>query len=407
MSIKKVQTSDGHRWRLRFYLGRDEDGRKRIYTETFDLKKDAEDKETELKGQTKGGALLRPSREALSDYLLAWIDNVKAGELSPQSLYDYRRTVRRYLVEDAPEDEGLRTPLGQVPVNKVTTEAIQRLYGHLRTERKLAPGTIRRFHAILRQGLSYAVSTGALGRNPTDAAKPPKRGAAGKKRRRPVHPMTREEARRFLDAAREDRLHALWAVLVTGGLRPGEALGLRWEDVDLEGGKIHIRHALLRRGLGGGWRLTEPKTKNGRRTVALPAVTVGALRTWRTEQKRERLKAGAEYEDHGLVFTTVFGQPLHQSNLRRREYRDVLEAAGLGTYEKRGKRKVFKPGFRLYDLRHTCATLLLLAGENPKIVSERLGHSTVALTLDTYSHVLPSMQEQAAEKLETMLGDGA
>lgn len=392
MAINRIETAGGVRWRLRLYLGRDGDGKRRIYTATFDTKREAERERDRLRGVS------RPSREPLGDYMAAWVEDVKAGELRPQTLYDYRRIVRRYLT-----DPPAGTPaVGRVPLNRLTTEDVQRLYAHLREVDGLAPRTIQYFHAVLRQGLTYAVNTGALARNPTDVAKPPRRHQAGQEpEREKIRAMTEEEAGRFLEAARGRRLEALWLVLVTGGLRPGEALGLRWADVDLEGGKLHVRRSLLRRGVEG-WKLQPPKTKRARRTVVLPELATEALRAWSSRQKRERLKAGGEYEDHGLVFTTHFGKPLHRTNLARRDYRRVLEAAELGTYDGEGKGRRFVPGFRLYDLRHTCATLLLLAGENPKVVSERLGHASIALTLDTYSHVLPSMQEAAAEKLERM-----
>ena len=195
----------------------------------------------------------------------------------------------------------------------------------------------------------------------------------------------------------------MWCVLLTAGLRPGEAFGLQWEDVDLEIGKLHVQRSLTRRGIKASWRLTEPKTKRARRVVPLPAMAIEALRAWRAEQGKERLLLGAEYEQNEFVFATEFGKPLHGENISRRNFQRIMAAAELGTWE--GKR--FRPAFRMYDLRHTCATLLLLKGENAKVVSERLGHASIILTLDTYSHVLPDMQEAAAEKMEAMFGAGA
>jgi integrase len=232
--------------------------------------------------------------------------------------------------------------------------------------------------------------------------------------RRKVEAMSPEEAEAFLKAARSDRYHALWTVLLSGGLRPGEAIGLVWSDVDLDAGKIHVQRSLTRRGVEG-WKLVEPKTPRSRRSVALPEFAVAALRTHKAAQNEERLLLGSEYQTHdtgAFVFATEFGAPLSLPNLYRRNYRRICAAAGLGTWEevevqgkksKRTKRR-FAPTYRLYDLRHTAATLLMRAGVHPKAVSERLGHSTVAFTLDTYSASLPDMQEEAAEKLEAMLG---
>lgn len=132
-----------------------------------------------------------------------------------------------------------------------------------------------------------------------------------------------------------------------------------------------------------------------------------ALREWRAKQAEERLQLGAEWADNGLVFTTAFGQPLDTGNLCNRNFRRISAAAGLGEWEGEGKRRRFRPAHRVYDLRHTCATLLLLAGEDLKVVSERLGHASIVLTVDTYAHVLPGMGERAADKLEAMLGVGS
>lgn len=150
----------------------------------------------------------------------------------------------------------------------------------------------------------------------------------------------------------------------------------------------------------------EPKTARSRRVVILPEAATAALRTHKAGQARSRLQLGGEYERHDLVFATTLGTPLDPANLYR-AFKAVLQRANLGTWEREGNRSVFVAGFRLYDLRHSCATLLLLAGENPKVVSERLGHASVTLTLDTYSHVLPSMQEESARRLDAMFGASA
>lgn len=174
-------------------------------------------------------------------------------------------------------------------------------------------------------------------------------------------------------------------------MRPEEYLGMQWEDIDKESGTATVQRTLIWRDKGGGWYFGEPKTVRSRRLIPLPASTLRALAEHRRRQAAERLKAGAAYSNHDLVFATPEGGPLMPGNLKRRHFRPILDRAKL------------PKDFRLYDLRHTCATLLPLAGENPKVVSERLGHATVMLTLDVYSHVLPSMQQAATEKLERML----
>ena len=173
-------------------------------------------------------------------------------------------------------------------------------------------------------------------------------------------------------------------------MRPEEYLGLQWKDVDLERGTVAVRRALVWREKGG-WYFGEPKTARSRRSIPSPAPILRALAEHKRKQAEERLKLGPDYQHHDLVFATPEGGPLAPRNLKRRHFRPILERAKLPS------------DFRLYDLRHSCATLLLAAGEHPKVVSERLGHATIILTLDVYSHVLPTMQEAASTKLENIL----
>lgn len=404
-SIRKIETeAGGVRWRIRVYVGSDPETGKRTYvTRTFGLKRDAEAEATRLERAKDMGALTQPSKDPLSRYLTRWLDEVKEGRVRARTLHDYRALLRCYVMEPPPG----APPIGKIRLDRLTGAAFESLYAHLWKEEGLSPRTLQLLHSILRHALGHAVQTGALPRNPTDAVKPPRQeqkgGGTPKKKMRA---MTREEAGRFMEAAKADSFAALWTVLLMGGLRPGEAFGLTWKDVDLDAGRLHIRHSLTRRGVEG-WMLVEPKTARGRRVVVLPGVAVQSLQKHRREQAERRLLLGAEWADHDFVFTSTFGTPLDLANIYRR-FKAVLKGAELGTWEegKEPGKRTFKAGFRLYDLRHTCATLLLLAGENAKVVSERLGHASVTLTLDTYAHVLPSMQESSADRLEAMFGSG-
>jgi integrase len=199
--------------------------------------------------------------------------------------------------------------------------------------------------------------------------------------------LSAEEAGRFLAAARETRFEALWTVLLTAGLRPCEALALKWGDI-LED-RVQIRRSLTWVP-GEGPQFAEPKTLGGRRVVSLPTSTLKALRAQRSRQAAERLAAGPSWKENDLVFANRLGGPLEWRIVAGRYFRPVLRAGGLRD-------------IRPYDLRHTCASLLLAAGENVKVVSERLGHATATMTLDVYAHVLPDMQQKAAERLEAML----
>jgi integrase len=199
------------------------------------------------------------------------------------------------------------------------------------------------------------------------------------------------EAARFLQAASVDRWSALFALGLATGMRPEEYLALQWKDVDLEKGILTVQRALAWHRKGGGFEFTAPKTAHSRRSIPLPASLVKALASHKRQQAEERLKAGVDYQNYDLVFAALEGTPLMIRNLVRRHFKPMLTRAKLPA------------SIHLYDLRHSCATLLLAAGENPKVVSERLGHASVTLTLDVYSHVLPTMQEAASEKLGAIL----
>jgi integrase len=205
--------------------------------------------------------------------------------------------------------------------------------------------------------------------------------------RRELSVLSVEELGRFLEAAREDRWYALWELLAATGMRPAEALGLKWTDI--EGHRIRIQRSLVRHS-DGKWTLKDPKTARARRTVTIPETVEQTLQRHRKAQLEQRLQAGPEYHDHGFVFAVSNGSPLDWKVVVQRHFKPIVKRAGLLR-------------IRPYDLRHTCATLLLASGENVKVVSERLGHASAALTLDVYSHVLPDMQQSAAEKIETLL----
>lgn len=211
--------------------------------------------------------------------------------------------------------------------------------------------------------------------------------------RKEMKSLTPEEAGQFLAAASEDRLSTLFALALTTGMRPEEYLALQWKDVDLEKGIATVQRALVWNRKGGGWTFTAPKTPRSRRSIPLPVSVIRALTSHKRQQGEVRLKAGADYQNHDLVFATRDGTPIMPRNLLSRHFKPILKRAKLPNT------------IRLYDLRHTCATLLLSANEHPKIVSERLGHASITLTLDTYSHVLPSMQQAATDKLESILFD--
>jgi len=202
-----------------------------------------------------------------------------------------------------------------------------------------------------------------LYRNPAELVQLPK------VRRQEMSALSPQESARFMAALERDRYSALFALALSTGMRPAEYLGLRWIDVEMSKATVTVQRSLVWRTKGGGWYFTQPKTSRSRRTIPLPPSMAVALLEHKRRQSEERMKLGADWQDHGLVFTTPLGSPLNISNLTSKHFKPALRRAGLPTT------------IRLYDLRHTCATLLLGAGENPKVVSERLGHASIVLTI--------------------------
>jgi integrase len=230
-------------------------------------------------------------------------------------------------------------------------------------------------HAILHKALGQAAKWGMVARNVCDAVEKPK---APKKT---MQVLDLDGVFRFLEAAEADRLYALYVLAITTGLREGELFGLQIDDLALKGGALCVRHNLEE--VSGRLWLGEPKTAAGQRRIELPAFVVAILR-----QHRKRMLA--EGHPGPFVFCDTAGGPLRKSNFLRRSFKPLLAAAGL------------LPQLRFQDLRHTAATLLCSQGVHPKVVQERLGHAQISLTLDTYSHVLPSMQKEAARKLDDL-----
>lgn len=361
---------------IRVFLGRIA-GRRRYLNETFHgTKKKADERLTKILRDRDTGTLVEPTSITLSEFLKDWLDGSAKTRVRPRTLQFYRELTDRYL-----------TPtLGEWPISRITPLDVQTLYAKL-LDRKLSPRTVRHAHGVLRSALNQAVKWRMIANNPTLVVDLPRN------RKREMKALSPEEAMKFLKHAAADRLSTLFAVAITTGMRPGEYMALRWSDVDLKKGIVVVRRALVRT-KDGVCSFDEPKTALGSRNIPLPASVTKALKAHKEEQDAEkavRLEKKLRYDDQDLIFATPSGEPLELRNLANRHFKPIAKAAGL------------PETLRLYDLRHSCATLLLSQGEHPKVVSERLGHASVTLTLDTYSHVLPNMQQQAAERLEGVL----
>ncbi len=307
------------------------------------------------------------------EYLERWLKDSVEGNVGHRTLSNYQLQVRRHIVP----------ALGGIKLKTLSPAHVQGFYRQ-KLDAGLSHASVRYVHAVLHRALKQALRWGLVSHNATEAVDIPQLA------REEVTALSPEQARSFLEAARGDRYECMYVVAVTVGLRRGEILGLRWVDVDLEAATLRVARQLQRMRDRSGLRFATPKGGKGR-TISLPPRAVEALRAHRARQAEERLRAGSLYRDGNLVFATQVGTPLEPSNIDRRSFKPLLREAGL-------------PDVRFHDLRHTCATLLLSRGVNPKFVQELLGHADVGLTLNTYSHYIPSMGDQTALAMEGALG---
>jgi integrase len=341
-----------------------------------------------VSGKTKEDARrnLRRARGDAERGLLFDADNLKVGEYLDRWLSDsVRDTVKATTFERYEQIARLhlKSTLGRVKLKALTPAHVRRLY-----REKLKTGssarTVRYIHTTLHKALKQAVMDGLIPKNATEAVKPPQ------PTREEMHPLTPEQAKLLLQVAHEagDRLEALYVLAIHTGLRQGELLGLKWDDVDLEDGSLQVRRTLAMTKSGPVF--TAPKTTGSRRSVKLTSKAIEVLRSHLERQLVEIDRVGSLWRENGLIFASETGEPLDRRAVTKLKFKPLLKRGGL-------------PEVRFHDLRHTCATLLLTRNVNPKIVSEMLGHSTIAITLDTYSHVLPNMRDQAAAAMEEAL----
>ena len=325
----------------------------------------------EAKAGRDGGLVFDADALTLGEYLNRWLRDSVRGTVRQRTWERYEQIVRVHI----------GPTLGKVRLKSLTPPHVRALYRE-KLDAGAAPRTVQYVHTTLRKALKDAVTDGLIPRNATDGIKPPR------PEKKKMNPLTAVQVSMFLEAARGDRFEALYVMAVHCGLREGELLGLRWDDVDFERSTVSVRRTLSQTRERG--HVFEPP-KNGKgRSIKLTQTAAEALNIHRERQNQERVVLGTLWEDHGLVFPSQKGTTMNAKNLTARNFKPLLERAGL-------------PDIRLHDLRHTCATLLLSRGVHPKFVQELLGHATIAITLDTYSHVLPSMSDQTATAMENVL----
>ena len=343
--------------------------RKRTFT-IHGTKKEAGRALTEALRLRDQGIDIAPNRITVAEYLERWLSDYAEPNVAPSTLQRYQQICRR-----------LAEHLGALRLQALRPAHIQTTYSRLR-ENALAPRTVLHHHRVLKEALRHAVGWQLLERSPADAVSAPR------PERVEMRALDADEVERLVNACEDDDLRRLVFVAVSTGLRLGELLGLRWVDLDLEAGTAAVRRTSQYLGPDG-VKLRAPKTARSRRTISLSPSTVVVLREHRVAQNERRLRMGPSYGDQGVVFAGHDGRLVAPYSASA-EFRKVVRRLGL-------------TGFRFHDLRHTSATLALQAGVPAKVVSERLGHASVAFTLDTYAHVLPDQQRQAADLMDSLL----
>jgi integrase len=366
----------GDRWYYVIDVGHHEKGKRkqRWVSKTadglaFTSRKAAQQALTDALSRLHQGNDVEPSRQTVGEYLTEWLE-ASRGRVKPTTISGYRQFVHHDIIP----------ALGGIRLQGLTPAKLNAFYAAL-SERGLKPKSVRNCHVVIHKALADGVRWGRIVRNPADLADPPRVP------RSEMRVWDLAQLRRFLAHVAEDRLYAAWIVAATTGVRRGELLGLRWSDVDLDGGRVRITQALVV--VDGKPAISDPKTAKGRRQLALDPDTVAALMAHRVRQMQERLKWGETYVDSGLCFTREDGSPVSPE-----WFSDAFA---------RHAAKARLPRVRLHDVRHSYATAALAAGVHPKIVSERLGHSSVGITLDRYSHVVTGMDELAAARVAGLI----
>lgn len=342
-------------------------GRKRKYFYGKTRKEVQEQLKKALHEQQQGKLATGP-KQTVGQYFNRWLEEVHRPTLRISTYTKYRSLLSKHVLPE----------IGHVQLSKLTLEQVQALYAR-KLKEGFAPSTIHAFHDLIHRGLDQAVRWKLIGENVSENVSLPR------VRKQEIQTLTSKQARQLLDTAKGHLLETLLAVALATGMRRGELLGLRWQDIDFDTMSLQVCRTV---GFGKGRKyvVNEPKTASGRRRIILPQFAVDALKQHRIQQLERRLQVGGAWVDCDLVFCDAVGDYFPLSSLEH-FFQVLLKQAGL-------------PHMRFHDLRHSAATMLLTMGVHPKVVQELLGHSQISMTMDTYSHVLPSMQQEAMRKLD-------
>ncbi|MGI6286676.1 site-specific integrase [Neomoorella humiferrea] len=377
------QRKDGT-WCAAITAGRKEDGKlKRVffYGKT---REEVAQKLTKALADIQQGTYVEPSKLTVGEWLDTWLKDYARPHIRPSTWQNYEMIIRVHI----------KPAIGGLQLKQLQATHLQRLYNDLREHGRvdgqggLSARTVRITHVVIHAALKQAMKEGLVARNVAEATTLPRQ------QKKELRVLTLEEEQRFMTAVAGDRLGAAFLLDLATGMRLGELLALRWQDVDLKEGVIRVRRALSRVKVPDGPTKTalifqEPKTAKGKRSIPLPEWAIATLKAHKARQAQEKLLLGPAYQDNGLVFATEEGKPVEPRNFTRKFYQ-LREKAGL------------PKDVNFHALRHTYATRLLEANEHPKVVQELLGHSQISMTLDTYSHVLPELKKAAAAKLNNL-----
>ena len=368
-----------HSWEVVFDIGRDlsTGKRRQVFRTVKGSKADAQRALRELLHSVEKGDYVKPSRITLGEWLEEWLSGYVDCNCSPRTKASYEYMVRRHV---SPK-------LGSIPLSQLETRHVQAFYSRLRVDGRikgdspLSSTTIRYCHTILSEAINHAVKMGLVARNVAQAADLPK------PENRAMPTLAPDDVPKFLQFAEETPYFIFFYTLLYTGMRRGEALALKWKNLDPDLATVSVVESGYK--LKKEYIIKEPKTPHSRRQIALSPTLAIALRKHREREEAVRLTLGRPLSDQDFVFAHPDGTPLAPDTVTH-AFAKILARAGL-------------PHVRLHDLRHTHATIMLRAGVHPKIVSERLGHSSIRITLDTYSHVLPGLQEAAARRFDAFM----
>ena len=384
MSARDNVIKRGNKWAFYIELPADPQTgkRRKKWFSGYATRAKAVEARNETRTRLAQGAFVSPTKQSVAAYLEEWLKAIEPT-VRPSTMHSYRRNITLHV---SPRVGSLRLAnLDAVMLNGLYADLLSN--GHKSRAGGLAPKTVRYIHVILHRALKDAVRWKRLTVNPCDSADPPKASASTQPE---MTTWSADMLADFLARSRGygDRYFAAWHLLATTGLRRGELLGLRWSDVDLDAGRASIRQTVI--AVKHDVSFGTPKTAKGRRQIALDPGSVAVLRDHRKRQLEQRVLLGSGWRDHDLLFTCVDGSPVHPERFSREFDRRIARWS--------------LPRIRLHDLRHTWATLALQSGIHPKVVSERLGHAGIGITLDVYSHVTPDMQADAALVVAGLLG---